>query len=134
MRLGPFGAGLAGLLIASAAAAQPVPDAASPAASPASAIPFKQDREAGDHLGLRAAGALLICLLVGGGAIYLLTKRRDIGTARQRGGARLRVLESKRLGPRSGLLLVRWDDEDLLIAQGDGRIDLLARKPTVDPS
>lgn len=133
MRRGRFGAGLAGLLIASAAASQPAPDAASPASSP-SAIPFKQDREGRDQLGLRAAGALLVCLLVGGGAIYLLAKRRDLGTARQRGGARLRILESKRLGPRSGLLLVRWDDEDLLIAQGDGRLELVARKPTVDPS
>ena len=106
---------------------------AEPAASAPGAIPFRQEPAVDGELGLRAVGALLVCLLVGGAAVYLLARRRGVDLAKP-GSSRLQVLETRRLAPKAALILVRWDGEDVLLAQGEGRIDIVARKPRADQS
>ena len=41
----------------------------------------------------------------------------------------MRLIESQRVGVKNAILLVRWDDEELLLGQSDGQMRLLARKP-----
>lgn len=103
---------------------------AQPAASTAAGIPFKREPESTGSMAARTAVAWLVCLAVGGGVLYMLRRRlglqSGLGLAKQR---RLQVVESQRIGPKSSLVLVRWDQEELLLAQGEGGTSLLARSP-----
>jgi len=76
----------------------------------------------------RAVLALLVCLAVGAAAVYVLKQRLAPGAVSMR-GRRVRLIESQRVGIKSAILLVRWDDEELLLGQSDGQMRLLARKP-----
>lgn len=115
-------------LFASAQPALPSSNPDSAASASSSAIPYKQDRETtGDATG-RVFGALLVCLLVGGGVIYALTRRQRSTVAVVR-GQRLQVLETRRLGAKALITLVRWDQEELLLLQGDGPVQVVARAP-----
>lgn len=117
--------------LAVAAALAHAQDVASSAASAASAspIPFKQERQTTAELSGRALGSLLVCLLVGGGVIWLLRKRGIAGLPALQKSRRVQVLEVQRTGARQALVLVRWDDEELLIGQAEGQVQLIARKP-----
>lgn len=97
---------------------------------PASAIPFKRETESTADVSGRLAVALLVCVAVGAGAIYLLRKRwaPGLGGVRNR---RLHLLEVQRIGVKSSIVLVRWDEEELLISQGEGQMQVLARKAAV---
>jgi len=124
--------GMAGLCRA-AAPAVPASQAL-PAASTAAGIPFKREPESTGSMAARTAVAWLVCLAVGGGVLYVLRRRLGLrpglGLAKQR---RLQVVESQRIGPKSSLVLVRWDQEELLLAQGEGGTSLLARAPAGRP-
>lgn len=111
------------------ASAQPVMEPAT-ASSSAQPIPFKQERESTGDLTGRVVGALAVCLLLGGAAIYALSRRRGVGAFTMR-GQRLQVLETKRVGLKKSLVLVRWDDEELLLADGLTQLEVVARKPAV---
>jgi flagellar biogenesis protein FliO len=125
-------AAAAALVTAAALAhAQDLPSAAASAASATSAapIPFKQERQTTAELSGRALGSLLVCLLIGGGVIWLLRKRGIAGLPALQKSRRVQVLEVQRTGARQALVLVRWDDEELLIGQAEGQVQLIARKP-----
>lgn len=94
----------------------------------ASAIPFKRETESTADVSGRLALALLVCVAVGAGAIYLLRKRwaPGLGGVRNR---RLQLLEVQRIGVKSSVVLLRWDQEELLVSQGEGQMQVLARKP-----
>lgn len=118
------------------ASAQPAvpsvgPDSTASAAS--SAIPYKQDRETTGDVTGRLLGALLVCLLVGGGVIYALTRRQRSVSIVAR-GQRLQVLETRRLGAKASMTLVRWDQEELLLLRGDGPVQVVARAPIHAPA
>lgn len=128
--------GMAGTCRAAAPASAASPASqAQPAASTAAGIPFKREPESTGSMAARTAAAWLVCLAVGGGVLYMLRRRLGLqpglGLAKQR---RLQVVESQRIGPKSSLVLVRWDQEELLLAQGEGGTSLLARAPAGRPS
>ena len=100
----------------------------SAASASSSAIPYKQDREATGEVTGRVFGALFACLLIGGGVIYVLTRRQRSTGAVVR-GQRLQVLETRRLGAKGSMTLVRWDQEELLLVQSDGPVQVVARAP-----
>ena len=124
------GVAAAAALVAAAALAhaQDTPSAAASAAS-AAPIPFQQERQTTAELSGRALGSLLVCLLVGGGVIWLLRKRGIAGLPVLQKSRRVQVLEVQRTGARQALVLVRWDDEELLLGQAEGQVQLIARKP-----
>jgi flagellar biogenesis protein FliO len=93
-----------------------------------SAIPFKRDSEATADLSGRAVAALVACLAVGGVAIYLLRKKLMPGAPRP-SARRIRLIEVQRVGLKSSVVLLRWDDEELLLAQAENQVQVLARKP-----
>jgi flagellar biogenesis protein FliO len=110
-------------------ASAPAQEAAPRSGAQASAaIPFKQDSEITTDVSGRAVLALLVCLAVGAAAVYVLKQRLAPGAVSMR-GRRVRLIESQRVGIKNALLLVRWDDEELLLGQSDGQMRLLARKP-----
>jgi Flagellar biosynthesis protein, FliO len=129
-----LGAGLAAMLAATApdSSAADTAGAGSTAGDPAkapraAAIPFKPDNESiGDSAGKVLTG-LLVCAVVGAGAIYLL-RRRYLPALGATKGRRLQVLKVQRLGLKASVMLVRWDREELLLAHSEGRTELLARK------
>lgn len=132
MKAGGFAAA-ALLAFAALAHAQPEPSAAASAAS-AAPIPFKQERQTTTELSGQVLGSLLVCLLVGGGVIYLLRKRGIAGLPALQKSRRVQVLEVQRTGARQALVLVRWDDEELLLGQSDSQLQLIARKPASPPA
>jgi flagellar biogenesis protein FliO len=99
------------------------------AATPASGIPFKRDPESSEQLVGRTALSLLLCLAVGVGAIHLIRRRTGVGRPMV-AGRRLQVIETQRLGAKASLVLVRWDHEELLLAQGEREVALVARAPS----
>ena len=116
---------LAVALFVHCAGAAPADQAETSAA--ASAIPFKQDKQSTADLSGRVVAALGACLLAGIGAIYLLRRRWAPGASVER--RRLRLLEVQRIGVKSSVVLVAWEQEELLLAHTDGQVQLLARKP-----
>lgn len=116
-----------------AAPATPATAASQPqaAASTAPGIPFKREPETSASMVGRTAVALLVCLAIGGGVIYVLQRRMGLrpGLGLKKQQRRLQVVEMQRIAPKSTLVLVRWDQEELLLAQGEGGTSLLARAP-----
>lgn len=109
-----------------AAASHAPPESAASQARPAS-IPFKQDKETTAELSGRVLAALLACALAGAAGIYLI-RRRWMPRQAASTGRRLQLLEVQRIGVKSSLVLLRWDDEELLMLQSDGQAQLVARK------
>ena len=102
------------------------------AGSPSSApIPFKADSESTSDLAVRVLIALFACAMVGVGGIYLLRSRRWPGLSISP-SRRLQVLETQRIGVKSSVVLLRWDQEELLLVQSEGRTELLARKAMIN--
>lgn len=116
-----------------AALAQAPASAPAPAASASATIPFKREPVAAGETAYRTFAALVVVLAIGGLAIYALR-------ARGKGGAsllmpatgKLQVLESRRIGPKGMLLVVRWNAEELLLSHGEGGTTLIARAPASD--
>jgi Flagellar biosynthesis protein, FliO len=101
------------------------PMAINSASSPA--IPFKVDRESTTELSGRVLGALFACAVVGLGGIYWLRRRQLPGISRAK-SRRLEVLEVQRLNVKAAVVLLRWDQDELLLACNEGRTELVARK------
>lgn len=82
------------------------------------AIPFKRDAEAGAIAGSGSMAILLVSLLAIG-AVYVVRKRLKLGPRMDGSPALLRVLETRRLGPRTLLAVVEFGGKQHLIAQGE---------------
>lgn len=82
------------------------------------AIPFKRDAEASAIAGSGSIAVLLVSLLAIG-AVYVVRKRLKLGPRMDGSPALLRVLETRRLGPRALLAVVEFGGKRHLIAQGE---------------
>lgn len=105
--------------------------AASGSAVTASAIPYKREPAGMGDTVSRTGGALLLVMALAAVAAWVL-RRRGGGFALALPARRLQVLESRRIGPKGTLVVVRWNAEELLIAHGEGGTTLLARSPAAD--
>lgn len=88
------------------------------AAAAAQAIPFKRDAEASAIAGSGSIAVLLVSLLAIG-AVYVVRKRLKLGPRMDGSPALLRVIETRRLGPRTLLAVVEFGGKHHLIAQGE---------------
>jgi flagellar biogenesis protein FliO len=103
--------------------------AQSPAAQPASPIPFKQEAAgAAAALPGAALGVLLLSLLAIA-AVYWIRKRLNLQPGGKRGPQLLRVLETQRLGPRTLLSVVEFAGGQYLVAQSEQGVSCLASAP-----
>lgn len=99
------------------------------AASAPAAIPFKREPVATGEIAWRTLAALVVCLSLGGLTIYVLRARGKGGSLLLPTPGRLQVVESRRIGPKAMLLVVRWNGEELLLSHGEGGTTLIARTP-----
>lgn len=96
---------------------------ASNAAEPAATSPWV--------LGLKGLGSLVLVL----GLIllcYAALRRWSGWLPQNKGQSRMRILEMRAIGPKKSLCLVRIDDQELLLAVGQERIDKLWEAPAVE--
>ncbi|WP_256082034.1 flagellar biosynthetic protein FliO [Massilia sp. YIM B04103] len=109
---------LAGAVLSGLACAEPA----------ASAIPFKRaDAAAG---GAGGAGlALLLLSAVAIGLVYWLRKRLRLTAAGGADGRLLRVLETRRLGPRALVSVVEFGGQHYLLAQSEQGVSCVASTP-----
>jgi flagellar biogenesis protein FliO len=111
--------------------AQDTAPAAAQPASAASSIPFKREPVTGADTAYRTFAALVVVLALGGLAVYVLRARGKGGGSLllPTGAGRLQVVESRRIGPKGTLVVVRWNGEELLLSHGEGGTSLIARAP-----
>lgn len=110
-------------------AQSPAAPSSSAAGSPA-VIPFKREPAAVSETAYRTGAALLVCLAVGALAVYVLRSRKP-GSLLLPTAGKLKILETRRVGAKSMLLVVQWNAEELLLSHGDGGTTLLARAPVI---
>lgn len=125
---------IAGVLLATAVCARaegaspPVAATAASAASAAASIPYRAEATGSAELATRSVLALVVCALAGGFGIYFL-RGRMTGPLRGGHARRVSITQVQRLTPKHTTVLLRWDDEELLVVVGEGHASLLARKP-----
>jgi hypothetical protein len=110
--------------------AQPAPAPPRQAvARAAPGIPFKREGSGdGGRASLGAVAGLLVVLAgSGAGVVYLRKQLRLGGKAGQAG--LVRVLESRRLGPKTLLSVVEFGGQRLLLAQSDSGVQCVASVP-----
>jgi flagellar biogenesis protein FliO len=123
-----------GVLLAAGMGAARAQDAASPASQPASgapSIPFRREPVAAADTAYRTFAALVVVLALGGLAVYVLHARGKGGGSLllPAGAGKVQVVESRRLGAKGMLVVVRWNAEELLLSHGEGGTTLIARAP-----
>lgn len=77
-----------------------------------------------------ASFTLVIALLMG---FLVLLKRLQYGTVFKPRGQRLQILESLSVGTRQRLILVRLDQQELLLGVGANEIQQLSTQPLTQP-
>jgi flagellar biogenesis protein FliO len=98
--------------------------------SGAPAIPFKRDAAgAGTPLAGGAIGVLLVSAIAIVG-VLLVRRRLRLNAPGAVTSTHLKVLETRRLGPRALLSVVEFEGNRYLIAQGEQGISCLASAPT----
>ena len=99
------------------------------AAAPESAaqrIPFKQSDDATGGLLLRVAGSLVVVVLTGVGAVYLLKRYLPaFYHPTFAGSSRINVIEIRRLTPKTTLFLIELEGVHLLLGQNGDRVTTL---------
>jgi flagellar biogenesis protein FliO len=102
------------------------PQAANTAQTTGSAIPFKHE-EAGLSNAMTggAIGLLLVSLVVIGLALWA-RKRLNLAPGQPSGEGRLRIVETRRLGPRALLSVVEFDGRTYLLAQTEHGVSRIA--------
>lgn len=78
-----------------------------------------------------ASFTLVIALLMG---FLVLLKRLQYGTVFKPRGQRLQILESLSVGTRQRLILVRLDQQELLLGVGANEIQQLSTQPLTQPA
>jgi hypothetical protein len=122
---------IAGVLLATtpcARADSASPGVAASAASSTKSIPYRAEAVGSAELATRSVLALVVCVLTGGFAIYFL-RGRAAGPLLGGQARRVSISQVQRLTPKHTTVLLRWDDDELLVVLGDGYASLLARKP-----
>jgi hypothetical protein len=112
---------------ACACATVPVParDASAPPAK--TAIPFKREPESGAGLAARAAGVLALGALAAYGGVAALKRSGLAGRTLPGRARRVRPVETVRLSRRSTLHVVEYRGEELLLAESEHGLRLVAR-------
>lgn len=119
---------LAGAALAEAAPAAPA--AAAPAADqPAARIPFKQDREGAGALAYQSIAALVLASLAAYAIVLSLKRMQNKGVGPLRKARRLQSIESMRLSRRGTLHVVLYHGEELLLAESEHGLQLVASRP-----
>jgi Flagellar biosynthesis protein, FliO len=95
----------------------PASSAAAGTAS-ASAIPFKQPGDAAVG-GVGFPAAALVCVVLLGAAVLALRRWAPHGVGTASGGARVEVLESRRLADRMRVSVIRYRGRELLVAHSE---------------
>jgi len=131
-RLGAIVLGASLAVASGAASSQDTPQAArvqAPAPAAAQGIPFKHDKESAPALAGRGIALVALAAFAAyGGALAL--KRYGLGAAGPLGRARrVRLAESVRLSRRSVLHVVHYRGEELLLAEHDHGLQLMASRP-----
>jgi flagellar biogenesis protein FliO len=106
------------------------PASSASTSSAGSPVPYMADGDSVSPLTARVLGALLVCALVG--AVLIQLMRGGQGRLFGLTGAaprRLQVLEAQSLGGKARLLVVRYEQSQLLLAQSEHGITLLQHKP-----
>lgn len=115
------------------ALAADTPAAKAAPSAPHSAIPFKQDKEAGDSMAYQSLAALALAGLAAYGIVLGLKHWRGAQGGVLGKNRRVRVTESVRLGRHGMLHVVDFDGEQLLLAEGQQGVQVLSRKPDAGP-
>ncbi len=105
---------LAVLLMAGAASAKPAP------------IPFKRDTPASVASASGGGLGLILVSLLAIGAVVFVRRRLKLGGAQTGAPAALRIVETRRLGPKALLSVVDFGGVRYLIAQGEHGVSCLA--------
>jgi flagellar biogenesis protein FliO len=98
-------------------------------------IPFKQPEQSTSGLILRVLGSLAVVAFVGVGVVYLVRRYLPSSYHSTLGGsAHIRVVEARRLTPKTTLFVIEFDNTKLLLGQSGDRIVTLsqARESMVD--
>lgn len=98
------------------------------AAARAAPIPFKTETDGGGALPGGALGVLLLSLLAIGG-VYWVRKRLNLQDGGAAAGSHLKVLETRRMGPRTLLSVVEFGGTQYLLAQTEQGVSCLATAP-----
>jgi flagellar biogenesis protein FliO len=108
---------VAGLILASAVAAAPLD-------TPATTIPFKRERAAVEFDSSRLAAGAAFAMLALGAGLYVLRRRLSLpaGLARDK---MLRMVEMRRLTPRSSLHVVEFSGFYYLLAHSEQGVQWL---------
>lgn len=93
------------------------------------AIPFKQDKESGAGLAARAAGVLALGALAAYGGAVALKRSGLAGRTLPGKTRRVRLAETVRLSRRSVLHVVEYRGEELLLAESEHGLQLIASRP-----
>lgn len=120
--------GLAAVALGAAAAcatASASDAGAPPAKTP---IPFKQDKESGAGLAARAAGVLVLGALAAYGGAVALKRSGLAGRTLPGKTRRVRLAETVRLSRRSVLHVVEYRGEELLLAESEHGLQLIASR------
>ncbi|NVE01852.1 flagellar biosynthetic protein FliO [Massilia sp. BJB1822] len=93
------------------------------------AIPFKREGAVQASAVSGAGVGLLLIALLAIGAVLLLRRRWQPGPRQEGGGSLLRVLETRRLGPRALLSVVEFAGQRYLLAQTEQGVSCVASAP-----
>lgn len=113
-----------GILLLNAACLAHAVDAPSPA------IPFKREAPAEEFDVRRIVVGFGMAALALGGALYFLRKRLGAMTGETPGVKQLRVLETRRLTPRSTLFVVEFDGVRYLVGESGQSLTCLCTAPS----
>ncbi len=98
-------------------------------------IPFKRDSDISGGQLSRVVGVLLVVVALAAGTVYLLKKYvTGVDIGRNGGRRRIRLLESRRLTPRTALFLVEVDGKTLLLSQHGEKLVLIESMGVVPDS
>jgi flagellar biogenesis protein FliO len=93
-------------------------------------IPFKQSEQSAGGLALRVFGGLIVVALMGVGAVYVL--KRYLPTVYRSAvtdTARIKLVEVRRLTPKTTLFLVELDGVSLLLGDSGDGLTVLHQAP-----
>lgn len=92
-------------------------------------IPFKKSDEGIGGVLMRVAGSLILVTLIGAGAVYLFKRYfPSLYHPTFAGASRIKVIEIRRLTPKTTLFLIEIDGVHLLLGQHDDRLTTLYRR------
>lgn len=103
-------------------------------AKPSGAIPFKQEKQTTDTLAYQSLAGLVLAGLAAYGVVIGLKRFGGRTGGALRKARRVHTVEATRLSRRSMLYIVEYRGRELLIAENDQGVQLLASQPLIQES